>query len=55
MTLNTTQKMLVCNNVRSDGFPVDFVFSKNEKAKDKKAIEDHRLTLEDFKYAEIEA
>ncbi|KAI8967173.1 hypothetical protein BDF20DRAFT_803796, partial [Mycotypha africana] len=43
------------NIVRSDGFTVDFLFSKKGKANEEKTIENHRLTLEDFDLAEIEA
>ncbi|KAI8981660.1 hypothetical protein BDF20DRAFT_818144, partial [Mycotypha africana] len=43
------------NIVRSDGFTVDFIFSKKRKSKEEKTIEDHRLTLEDFDYAEVES
>ncbi|KAI8984088.1 hypothetical protein BDF20DRAFT_971280 [Mycotypha africana] len=53
--LKTNQETLFRNIVRSDGFTVDFLFSKKGKAKKEKTIENHRLTLEDFDLAEIEA
>ncbi|KAI8967915.1 hypothetical protein BDF20DRAFT_880218, partial [Mycotypha africana] len=53
--LKTSQETLFRNIVRSDGFTVDFIFSKKRKSKEEKTIEDHRLTLEDFDYAEIES
>ncbi|KAI8982221.1 hypothetical protein BDF20DRAFT_973409 [Mycotypha africana] len=53
--LKTSQETLFRNIVRSDGFTVDFLFSKKGKAKEEKTIENHRLTLEDFDLADIEA
>ncbi|KAI8975647.1 hypothetical protein BDF20DRAFT_977167 [Mycotypha africana] len=53
--LKTRQETLFRNIVCSDGFTVDFLFSKKGKAKEEKTIKNHRLTLEDFDLAEIEA
>ncbi|KAI8982385.1 hypothetical protein BDF20DRAFT_866649 [Mycotypha africana] len=53
--LKTSQETLFRNIVRSDGFTADFLFGKKGKAKEEKTIENHRLTLEDFDLAEIEA
>ncbi|KAI8987562.1 hypothetical protein BDF20DRAFT_809237, partial [Mycotypha africana] len=45
--------MLFRNLIRSDGFTVDFLFSRKKKPKEDAIIDHHDLTLEDFSYEEI--
>ncbi|KAI8975064.1 hypothetical protein BDF20DRAFT_584843 [Mycotypha africana] len=42
------------NMVRSDGFTVDFLFSRKKKTKEDMIIHNHTLTLEDFSYDKVQ-
>ncbi|KAI8973180.1 hypothetical protein BDF20DRAFT_945378 [Mycotypha africana] len=52
--LKESSDVMFRNMVRSDGFTVDFLFSRKKKTKEDMTIHNHTLPLEDFSYNEVQ-